>query len=76
MAENASSFQRLGELVLEEILVRSGIHQPHLPDSASLRVSLDFEVRADERDESVVVEGAYYDGTPYVLRLSVETKTG
>ena len=69
MSGNEASFQRFGEIILEEILVRSGIAQPHLDEGDNPRVSLDFNVRADEATGAVVVEGNHYDGTPFTLRL-------
>ena len=71
MNENEASFQRLGELVLEEILVRAGIEQPRALGEEELSVTLDFRVWSDEQSNSVLVEGSHYDGAPYQLRLEI-----
>ena len=71
MSENDTSFQRFGEIMLEEILVRSGIAQPHLDEGENPRVTLDFNVRADEASHAITVEGTHYDGAPFTLRLRV-----
>ena len=72
MVKNTASFERLGELVLEEILVRAGIEQPKTPNQNEHSVSLDFRVLSDARGKSVAIEGHRYDGSRYTLRLELD----
>ena len=75
MQANEVPFCELGEVVLEEILLRAGLEQPRSANTNRVALSLDFEVCVDKNTESVVIQGNRFDGSPLNIRLNIGSTT-
>ena len=63
---NENAYRRLGELLLDELLLRAGLAQTS-PDPVSF--SVDFVVDADRETESVVLRCERINSSPIELRF-------
>lgn len=72
MSEPRDTYQRLGEAVLEEIIVRAGLDQPHAAAAGAVPVALQFVVSADAGDRAVRIRGERLGQAPLELRIDLD----
>lgn len=71
MDDPVDACQELGEVVLEEVLVRAGIDQAHSAPADELRLALEFVVGVDAERDQLVIRGTRLGQSPFELRLDL-----
>jgi len=71
MSDRDDTYQRLGEAVLEEIVVRAGLEQAQAEPRESVSVALTFIVSAEAEENRLVIRGDRVGQTPLELRIQL-----
>ena len=71
MSDLRETYQRLGEALLEEIVVRAGLDQAQAPSPDPVSVALHFVVSADREDGRLVIRGDRIGQAPLEVRLDL-----
>ena len=71
MDDQVSAYQELGEVVLEEVLVRAGIDQAHSARGDEIRLALEFVVGVDAERGQLIVRGERIGQPAFELRLAL-----
>ncbi len=71
MKDQLDALQELGEVALEEILVRAGIDQAHDALGDEIPVALNFRVGVDPEQNQLVIRGERLGQAPLELRLAL-----
>ena len=72
MSDLHEAYQRLGEAVLEEIVVRAGLDQAQTAPRDAVPVALHFVVSADAEDRRLVIRGERIGQAPLELRFDLD----
>ena len=71
MSDLHETYQRLGEALLEEIVVRAGLDQARAPSSDPVSVALHFVVSAEREAGHLVIRGDRIGQAPLEVRLDL-----
>ncbi len=71
MSDLEETYARLGEALLEEIVVRAGLDQAQTPSSDAVSVALHFLVSADIDEGRLVIRGERIGQAPVEVRLDL-----
>ena len=71
MDDQAAAYQELGEVLLEEVLVRAGLDQAHAGQGDEIRLALDFVVSVDAERGQLVIRVKRIGQSAFELRLDL-----
>lgn len=73
MNTNQDAYLALGEAIFEQLVVRAGILQGQTPAASAIHLSLEFEVRSEADNNSIVVCSERVGATPLKLQVQLQS---
>ncbi len=71
MDDQVIAYQDLGEVILDEVLVRAGLDQARSEPGDEISLALDFHVSMDTDTNQLVIRGDRIGQAPFELRLEL-----
>ena len=71
MEDQVIAYQDLGEVILDEVLVRAGIDQARSAHGGDISLELDFHISVDAENQQLVIRGERIGQSAFELRLAL-----